>query len=195
MSPVTTSMLRDDSGFSLSELLVVLGLMGAVLAVAWAGLFGIRASDEIASQEGQAATAFADPLEQMSRILMQNTSVRSTDNNRVEVWTDRDLDGLPELNAFYANADGQVVHEWWLYNTARTAVTQHRTWVMAENNANVSSGTPLFTYVDADGVELSGTDIAQKGPSDTVFVRVRMTVDINGRTETDVREILFRTRS
>jgi len=188
-------LVEDERGFSLSELLVVLGLMGAVLAVAWAGLFGIRQSDRIASSQGDAATAFGDPMEEMSKILMQNTSVRTTSSNRIEVWTDRDLNGMPELNAFYPTSDGTLVWEWWQYNTARTAFTAHRTWVMSEVNANLAQGVPLFTYYVKNGSALSGADIASKGPSDTVYVKVRLTIDLDGRTETDVREVSFRTRS
>lgn len=195
MKPINASRFASEDGFSLAELLVVLGLLGAVLAVAWAGLFGIRMGDQIASDEGQAAAAFGDPMEEMSKILMQNTSIRATSNNRIEVWTDRNADGMPELNAFYATAGGELIYEWWQYNSTRTAVTRHRSWTMSENNANLSSGTPLLTYITRDGTVLTGSDIAAKGPSDTVYVRVRLTVDLNGRTETDSREIAFRTRS
>lgn len=185
---------HDDAGFTLTELLAVVGLMGVVIAAAWGGMYVVAKSNAQTTAQSNAAHSFADPMEEISKMLMQNLSVSSTDPYRVEVWTDRNMDGQPELDAFYA-ASGQLVYERWGYNSARTVVLNHYKWVMSPANGNNYGGTmvPLFTYYDANGVQI--TDMT-KAPSGTRLVRVRVVVRLgNGATTSDTRDVVFRNRS
>jgi len=186
---------RDEQGFSLSELIIVVGLMGTVIAMSWAGLSVMMKGNDISTSQGNSANAFANPVEEMSMILMQNGSVKSAAPNRVEVWTDRQIDGTPELNAFYVNSSGELIWESWKYNSARTSYTSHNVWVMDNSNANVAQGVPLFAYYDRDGSVLTGTNIAQKGPSDTVYMKLTVIVHTTNGTTSDTRGVYFRNRS
>lgn len=195
MSPESTKP-RSDEGFSLPEVIIALGLLGVVLMISFAALFAIQRSSRVATAQGQYASAFADPMEEMSRMLMQNTSIDSADANRIQVWTDRDLNGQPELNAFYVNSSGELVWEEWFYNSGRSAFWKHNRWVMDNRNANLSAGTPLFRYYDRNKTEITGLAIAEKGPSDTVYLKATLVVrPTTGVQRSDTREISFRNRN
>ena len=188
----------NDAGFSLTELVVVVGLLPIVLAAAWGALSFVTKTNQVASIQGNAAHDFADPMEQMSSIIMQNNAIKSADPNRIEVWTDRNMDGAPELDAFYVTADKKLIFERWAYNSSRTTVLSHHLWEMSVTNFNVDSATPLFTYYDASGAPIPTSDIAAHAASDARRVRVRLMIDTgNGATKAygDVRDILFRNRS
>jgi len=188
--------MSDDAGFSLTELIVVVGLLPIVLAMAWGGLMYATTSAAVNTTQGNAAHDFANPMEQMSRVLMQNTSIRSASANRIEVWTDRDMDGSPELDAFYVTADKKLVFERWGYNSGRTTILSHNVWNMSTNNHNMATTTALFTYYDKDGNVIADADIASRAPSNATRVRVKLLMDMGkGRTANDVRDILFRNRS
>jgi hypothetical protein len=183
---------RGDDGFTLSELIIVTGLLGFIVAAAWAGMAAISKAGTVSSNATTASHDLSIPLEQISKIVMQNTTVKSTAPNRIEVWTDRNLDDLPELDAFYADAAGELVWESWFYDSARTTYTKHTKWVFSENNANVSSGSPLFTYYDKAGNVI--TDM-EKAPSKTYYMRAVVKVRLDDHVVDGARTILFRNRS
>lgn len=184
---------RRDDAFTLAELVVVVGLLGFVLAGAWAGMSVINKSQQVNHAASVTARDLSNPMEQMSRTIMQNSEVSSTDPNQIVVWTDRTQDGLPEKNSFYVNAGGELIWESWEYNATRSSFTKHNVWVMSDNNANSASGVDLFTYQDKNGVAI--TDMSH-APSDTRSVVVTLVADLgNGATAQDVRTILFRNRN
>jgi type II secretory pathway pseudopilin PulG len=188
--------ISEDSGFSLSELIIVIGLLSFVLAGAWGGMYYVTRSNAVSSTQGDAAHDFADPMEQMSRMIMQNLSVKAASPDRIEVWTDRNMDGAPELDAFYVTAGKRLVFERWGYTSDRATILNHSTWVLSTTNHNVASGTPLFTYYDKNGAVIAGPDVPSKAPSNATRVRVRVMIDMgSGVTAGDVRDILFRNRS
>ena len=185
-----------DAGFSLTELIIVVGLLPLVLAGAWGALQYTTASNAVATTQGNAARDFSDPMEQMSSILMQNTTIHSATPNRLEVWTDRHMDGSPELQAFYVTADNRLVYETWNYNSSRTTILAHRSWDLSTTNYNIAAGTPLFSYSDKDNVVIQAANVPATAPSDATSVRVTLILDMGrGRTASDVREILFRNRN
>jgi prepilin-type N-terminal cleavage/methylation domain-containing protein len=192
--------MRDDSGFSLSELIIVLGLLSMVLMGAWGGMFYVTKSNSVSTAQGNAAHDFSDPMEEMSRMIMQNLSIKAADPYRIDVWTDRNMDGAPELDAFYATTDNKLVYETWGYTSDRLTVTSHHLWVMSANNYNKTTNTPLFTYYKKDSsgnlVTIGVSDVAATAPSNAVRVRVQLKIDMgSGVTAADVRDIVFRNRS
>lgn len=190
------SALKDDRGFSLSEMMVVIGLLSMVLGGAYGAMYYVTQTNTVSQAQGNAAHDFTDPVEEMSRLIMQNLSVRSATPYKIEVWTDRDMDGQPELDAFYATSDGKLVLERSGYTSDRLTVTSHSTWVMSEHNANVSAGIPLFQYYDGTGAEIPAVDLATRAAGYTVRVRATVVVNMGGgATMSTVREIAFRTRS
>lgn len=189
------ALLKDDAGFSLTELIVVVGLLPIVLAMAWGGLMYATTSSAVSTTQGTAARDFGNPMEQMSRVLMQNTSIAVAESNRIEVLTDRNMDGLPESNIFYVTADNRLVFERLTKDSAGTVVLSRNTWVLSTSNKNVSSNAPLFVYYDNEGAEIPAAEIAARAPSEATAVRVRLVVDMGkGRTAQDVRDVTFRTK-
>jgi hypothetical protein len=184
--------LADDSGFSLSELVIVTGLLGFIVAAAWAGMAAISKAGDVSENATTTTHDLSIPLEQISKVVMQNTTVKYTAANRMEVWTDRNLDNMPELEVIYANAAKELVWESFYYDSSRTTVTKHTKWVFSVNNANASSGTPLFTYYDRAGAVI--TDM-EKAPSLSRYVRVRVKVQLKDQVVEGGRIILYRNRS
>jgi len=188
--------LGSDAGFSLTELIIVVGLLPLVLAGAWGALQYTTASNAVATTQGNAAHDFSDPMEQMSSIIMQNTTIHSATPNRLEVWTDRNMDGAPELYAFYVTADNRLVYERWDYDSSRTTVRDHKRWDMSTTNYNIAAGTQLFAYYDKDAAVIQAANVPSTAPSDATSVRVTLVLDMGrGRTAADVRDILFRNRN
>jgi prepilin-type N-terminal cleavage/methylation domain-containing protein len=196
---------EQDSGFTLAELLVVASLMGIILAASWLAFSAITASDKVTSSATAAAHDMSDPLESISKTVMQNngfnitlvppgvTAVTPT-AYRMLVWTNRNLStSTAELDAFYANSAGELVWERWLYNSNKTAFTTHVKWVMTTANANVEKNKPLFTYLDATGAAI--TDMNQV-PAKTRSVRVDAVAKLaDGKYASDSRLILLRNRN
>lgn len=188
--------LKSDAGFSLSEIIIVVGLLPVVLAGAWGALTYTTTSNTVSTAQGNAAHDFSDPMEQMSAILMQNTSLATAGSNRIDVWTDRNMDGAPELYAFYVTADNRLVNERWDYNSARNAVLSHSSWDMSLTNYNIASGTSLFAYYDKTGAIIPAAEVSARAPSNATRVRATLILDMGqGRTASDVRDILFRNRN
>lgn len=186
----------DESGFSLSELLVVIGLLMVVLIAAWAGMYALVKSNEVSTAQGNAAQDFSDPLEEMSIALMQNLTLKTAQPNRIEAWTDRNMDGNPELIAFYASG-GKLYYEKWDYNSARTTVLSHYVWVMSDRNKNDSSHE-LFTYYSKLGAVINMSDPTQAAAAASRTWRVKAKVYVvgpGGDLVSDSRDILFRNRS
>lgn len=189
-------LIADDRGFSLSEMMIVLGLMSFVLMGAWGGMYFVTKSNEVSTQQGTAAHDFGDPMEEMSLMIMQNLSIKSAAPNRLEVWTDRDMNGAPELDAFYVTNDKKLVFEKWGYTSDRATVTSHNRWVMSDHNANIAQGVPLFTYYDNTGAVIPEADLATRAPAYAVRVHAGIVVDTgNGTFGRTSRDIAFRNRS
>jgi len=186
---------QEDAGFTLTELLVYVSLLGVVLAAAYAGMFAIQKAANVSESQSRFTTAFADPMEQMSRIIMQATKIQAVSPYRIEVWTDRNLDGKPQLNAFYCDTAGWLTWEWWqypdnlIYSTNPGGYTQWKRWVMDINNANEKTGftpQPLF-------VSYNASNTVETNPDNIEYVKVDMVIDNGDRTTSnDVREISLR---
>lgn len=190
------TLLADDAGFSLTELIVVVGLLPIVLAMAWGALMYTSTSAAVSTTQGNAARDFANPMEQMSRTIMQKMDLDTAETNRIAVWTDRNMDGSPEKTAFYVTNDHKLVLERWGYNSARTTVLSHSVWNMSQNNYNLSAGVPVFEYYDQSGTLIPEAEVSARAGSEAARVRVRLVIDMgNSRTIQDVRDITFRNGS
>ena len=197
--------IRSDEGLSLSELLVVVGMLGVVLAAAWGGFFALTRSDVVNTAQSQAAHDFSDPMEWMSKIVMQETamdSVGTTPNSinpgpyAIGVWTNRNADTTPELNNISVDTAGDLVWESWVYDSSRLNVLPgtHNKWVVSSTNSNrtVSPNVPLFTYLDSQDTTI--TDMTTVS-SATYRIRVTLLVPgVDGVTLRDSRDITLRNK-
>lgn len=183
---------RDDSGFSLSELIIVLGLLGVVLAGAFAFSQVAQKSAEAAEMQSAFATDIARPLEIIEVYAQQNNGLEAWDNNRIVFFTDRNLDGLAERVTIEALSDGQLRFLVWKTNAARVNQTQEFNWILSERNSNVAAGVPLFRYFNLSSQEITNTE---DRASATRSIRVQVVAEVNDRQIEDDKVIMFRNRN
>lgn len=184
---------RDTKGYSLAEMLVVVVLLGMILGVVYLLVGANSGATGAAQTMSVAAQDLSSPMETISRIVMQQTSMTNTTPYSLEAWTDQDMDGAREKHSFRAQPDGQLVWERWEYHpTSPATVLEHRLMVMSKRNANQVSATPLFRYFGEDGSEITNMEIA---PSDAFTVRLSVVVDAGrSRTPADTRDITLRNK-
>lgn len=185
--------LRDGRGFSASELIVVMGLLGAVLSITFTGMFAVYRSNQVNDAQSSAARDFSDPLEKISMIVMQATEIGVAEPYRLVVWTDRDLDGNPERNEFVAGTDSSLTWYYGEYQPDRVGVLEQSTWVMSDNNANRARNTALFRYYRSTGAEIL---VMGDVPSQAFTVKANMAVEaVPGVPTYDSRNITLRLKS
>ena len=188
-----------DEGFSLSELIVFLALLGIVLAAAYGVSSAITASRTVSDRQSGLAKAIAYPLSRMSEIIMQNARIEANPAPgpyQLSVRTDQNVDDIQEQHnftvasssgdtyvqqaAYKLNASGGRLSPPIYIHTLGTGITN-----------TVSPGEPMFRYYDADGVEI--TDMLQvPGKARSILVTVRAVVD--GQTISESNMVMFRNR-
>lgn len=188
---------HSDEGFSLSELLVVVGLIGIILGAAWA--FFLVASRGSAQTEREAwlSREIGQPLEYAERIYMQQLDLKFKDAAGVihdrRQWclatTDRDHDDQLETYIFQTTADGRLTVT--SSETSDSPSPRTATWSTSNRNRLTSPATPFFTYYDINGVDISTKPldyIQQYAASMTLTI----VAEYDGKLETGSRRIYFR---
>lgn len=182
--------IRDDAGFTLSELLVVVGLLGIVVGGAYA-LFNLaRVGTDQSNEAAWTSREIGQPLENMERMFTQQAPPLVESGTYIcEMKTDQDRDNHYEYRRFEATADGQLIE------TRYELIDSPTPWVSvwSEHNANVASGTPMFTYYDIEGSDITSASplhIQQYAAS----VVVEIVTDHDGTIYSDSRQIFFRNR-
>ncbi len=189
--------LRSDHGFTLSELIVVLGLLGVVLGVAWLGFGVASGGSRLSDRESRTSQEIGVPLLEAERLLMQRHYVRTGYSSvagrnvspgpyLVAFDTDRDNDSNSEFNIIEVTGRNLIFHRREVNDPAGwTSVTWSR------DNYNREGNVPLFRYYDVDDRELTNAgDIATR--SRTVVITI--VTEYEGKRYTDSRTVLFRNR-
>ncbi len=187
--------LKDDRGFSLTELIVVLVLLAVVLAISYGGLIATYRARDVSDRHAFVATEIGNPLATFEKMLTQATYVDAAGPYSITFRTDRDNDNVQERNIIEATSAGTLRHRVWLLNSFGnpTSLTYDATW--SENNVNVARSRPLFQYsgdTDDDGVmePLAGV----VNPQEVQFVDVVIVVQYDGRDFSDERSAFMRNR-
>jgi len=192
------SQVRKDDGFSLTELIVSLTLLGFVLALGYSISQVVSIGQRNADRESLVAREITYPLTRISEILIQNHRVEASPAPTgmvLSVRTDQDLDNVQEQHNFQlvtAGGDTYIEQRVFLLNAsgARVLPVRHvARW--GTRVTNVDAGVSLFRYFDASGAPI--TDMSRV--SDTarsVEITIRSTVD--GRVVQDSVRAAFRNR-
>lgn len=181
--------LTDDSAFSLTELLVVVALLGTILAISYGGLLAIYKAREVSDRQAAFAQEGAAPLTHMEKILTQTIKIENPGPYTVTVLTDRDNNNLVERHLIEAGADGTLRHRTWLTDSSQTntALQFDATW--SQNNANQAENTPLVIYYDVDHLPITNMGLVA---DEAAYIDIHVVVDYNGRIYDDTRSSLLR---
>ena len=188
---MTVRRAHSDSGFTLTELVVVLTLLGFVLSVAWATFSLVRNGSDQSDRESVYAHEVGAPLDFAERLLTQQFAFDSASPGagpyRCAFYTDRDNDGHRERYVIEATTDGRLV----ISSSEEIDSPSTYTGVWSDRNFNVSESTPLFRYLDQEGTEI--TDMSEVYAYAT-SVDMTIVTQQGGRTLADTRRAFFRNR-
>lgn len=200
---VTRRTYASDEGFSLTEMLVVLSLMGIVLVGSYAALNLSNRAVEIARRNSYQSTAITQPMQNFDVVLSQNTMVENTasypsNGYRLSCFTDQNNDGIRERHIISANTDGTLTETVYRVSAAGVNTTLVRTTVWQANtaseprarNVNVLKGVPLFTYYSRDAS--GNATVAQPQAANEVLVQMEARYEDSDFNES--RRIMFRNR-
>jgi prepilin-type N-terminal cleavage/methylation domain-containing protein len=112
---------RDDKGFTLSELIVVMGLIGVVITVVYGSMFAMVQASRASDRQARFTNEVASPLLVIDTVLVQNSSIEEASPYRIVVLTDRDLNNKMERTLIEATADGELRYRVEELNAQRTA--------------------------------------------------------------------------
>lgn len=183
--------LRDD-GYTLTELLVVMALLGLIVSAAFALLGLVNKGTAQSSREAWMSREIGFPLEHLERLLTQQAPPMITVGPYVcELRTDQDRDNHYEVHRFEATTDGRLVQT--TTEQVDSPTPRVTVWSTSNVNRDPDFGQPLFVYYDADGKDMTGeTDIRIKQYE--MSVRITVAAEHDGKVVTDSRHVYFRNR-
>lgn len=187
-------LLRADDGFSLSELVVVVALLGGVLSVAFLG-YSISATGSRTSDRASmtAMEVSAPLLEVERRVGQQHNILTGTLAGRtvnpggylLAFYTNSDNDNHTETNIIEATTDGRLV--FWKSEAIESPTLTSFDW--STDNVNRDALVPLFTYYDASGAAITDTTAIA---GDAASIKITIVTEHEGVRFTDSRTVYFR---
>ncbi len=185
---------KNDEGFSLSEMLVVIALLGLVLAGAWA-LFHLTSIGVTQSnQQAWISREIGQPLERFERSFSQQAPpMLEMGPYYCKIRTDADRDNFYEVHRYEATTDGKLVEEYYEENGIPAYVYTPETRKVSDFNSNRVTGTPLFRYFDSTGADISATGSVNIQQSTTSIVVTIVTIH-DGKRYSDSRQVYFRNK-
>ena len=187
--------LAQDEGFSLSELIVVIGLLGVILAAAYLSYSVAANGSRAADRESMTAREIAAPMLECERLLIQqhNILTGSLESRIVNPGpylvafnTDRDHDSHIESTIIEATSDGRLV-----ISQSETAEHGLQAVVWSTENHNRAANIPLLTFYDGAGSVIADNNAIA---SDARAVKVTIVTEYEGQQYSDSRTISFRNR-
>lgn len=178
---------KDDSGLSLTELLVASALMVLVLGAVYLGLSFAYSAQHVAEDQAQRAREITSPLNMMDMSFSQSIPVAGTVANAYSATARMPADYSPgkTIEHVYAVAStGELTKS--VYTIIGTTKTLQSRYILSESNVNMAKGRPLFRYL------ASGTATSSVNTADSMVIDLYV---VNGGKEySDSRTIYFRNR-
>lgn len=180
----------DDAGFSLTELLIVIGLLSVVLAGAYALLQVASDSANLSNRRSVASQEVGFPLDYLSKLLMQNLNIEAAAPNSITFLTDSDGNGVGERNI--VTVAGSRLHlTRWRLNSAQVNTVKFFDKNLSDKNTNIARGRGLLRYYDRDRVQITNMGAVA---SDARSAVLTVSVTIDGEVTEESVSILFRNR-
>lgn len=184
---------KDDSGFSLSELLIAGSLIVVVTGGAYMFSYAVTQGSKVSEARGIAARDTAKPLMFAEKYVMQALALEETGPYRLVYRLDRDLSTSTtgERQTLEVTADGRLLLTSVKIDSAFNPVETPRVSTLSTHAANVELGEPLFTYYDSHEVEITETGYA---PSQSRSIRINLAVQEESTRHYDSRLVMLRNR-
>ncbi|MDO9556771.1 MAG: prepilin-type N-terminal cleavage/methylation domain-containing protein [Coriobacteriia bacterium] len=186
--------LTSDDGFTLSELIVVVGLLGVILGIAWLGYSVTAQGARLSDRESFTSQEIGVPLLEAERLIMQQYDIRigtyeGHDVNPTDYLfafdTDWDNDGNVETHIIEATSDHRLI----FYRAEKVDSPVLSSFDWSTHNYNVEAGVPLFTYYKADGTQLTDPSVYE---DQTRSVKITIVTEHEGKRFSDSRMVSFR---
>lgn len=148
--------LRSEKGFTLTELVIVLSVMGFLISAVYMFVQAIDVGQDVTNRQVQFSNDIATPLHRIDKFLSQNTKV---ENNGVQISNGYTLTAkgpmdpdsyVYERRTFNVSTDKKLTESVWKINGRTGAVISQRVNVLSTSNANRERGQ-MFRYMDASG--------------------------------------------
>ena len=208
-----------DGGFSLVEMVIVMGLLGTTLAVVFGAVNLLTLSTSTSTEESAAAHDLSYSMELLSKAIMGGTVLYANDNQLVVLtrssgasWQVSSITAT--RGADPASTRGRLIWERWSSDASGTAPTGtlHSVWVMSDRNVNRDATSPiaLFAYYRSStdsGLMSAGDRLISSGSRASAFtgilpdgylptavrrVRLHVASAFNAGVRDDLRDIVLR---
>lgn len=184
----------DDSGFTLSEVVVSLGLLGVILGISWLGFSVSHQGSKASDRESWFSREVGAPLEQAEVVLMQQYRIDNTYPGvtpyRIKVDADRDNDNNREEWELVATSDHRLLVTTAEYTQVGGVYERPpRTYALSTHNYNLQAAVPLLRFYDEYGVEITSMGDVSGNASSVVITIV---TEYDGKQFSDSRTVTFR---
>lgn len=171
MRPEKTA-LRSDAGFSAMELMIA-SIIGLMVLIAAYLLFetGMKAFRDINNTTTQTRVA-ASCVQRISKPLREGIGFTKARDYEIEFTADPDNDHIQErLRFFETSGTTNLMLDTATYN-AGTSSYSTVTVTVGDGLRNMQNGVPLFTYLSAVNVPITGMEASKTAGVKIVHVRV-----------------------
>ena len=180
---------RNDEGFSLTELVVVVALLAFVIAAAYAALNAVQVSTAVSDRHATFAAEVGGPMLAIEEVLQQALTIESAGPYSITVTTDVDNNDLVERHIITAGTDGKLTHQAYNTNSLTQNTTARLNVVWSTNNVNRVDTVPLFYYYDENLEPITDYGLVS---TDAQSMDMIVVVKKDGRTFRSSRTVVLR---